>query len=217
MIKKLIMLLVITSFCVLSLTLTAQASPNYSLLKIGSTGSNVIKLQTELDYLGYSVGAADGVYGIKTKAGVIAFQKANSLVADGIVGTNTANALSSAYAKAIINTAKKYIGIPYKWGGESSATGFDCSGFVQYVFAQNGINLPRVSSDQYNIGTSVNLNELVPGDLIFFSLAKNGTVDHVGIFIGNDQFINASTSKGVTVYTIGPYWGSVELGARRVF
>lgn len=217
MTKKLSLLFVITSFFLLSLVLTAQAAPNYALLTTGSTGPNVAKLQTELNYLGYNAGAIDSIFGAKTKAGVVAFQKANSLVADGIVGTNTTKALSSAYAKAIIRTAEKYIGVPYQWGGESPATGFDCSGFVQYVFAQNGINLPRVSSDQYTIGTSVNFNSLQPGDLIFFSTAQNGVVDHVGIYLGNEQFINASSSKGVTIYQIGPYWESVELGARRIF
>lgn len=120
-------------------------------------------------------------------------------------------------ADAIIATAKKYIGVRYLWGGTSPNTGFDCSGFVQYVFAQNGITLPRVSRDQYTVGTPVDFNNLQPGDLVFFSIAKNGVVDHDGIYIGNGQFINSSSSKGVTVYTLGPYWKSVYLGAKRVF
>ncbi len=120
-------------------------------------------------------------------------------------------------ADAIIATAKKYIGVRYLWGGTSPNTGFDCSGFVQYVFAQNGTTLPRVSRDQYTVGTPVDFNNLQPGDLVFFSIAKNGVVDHDGIYIGNGQFINSSSSKGVTVYTLGPYWKSVYLGAKRVF
>lgn len=120
-------------------------------------------------------------------------------------------------ADAIIATAKKYIGVRYLWGGTSPNTGFDCSGFVQYVFAQNGTTLPRVSRDQYTVGTPVDFNNLQPGDLVFFSIAKNGGVDHDGIYIGNGQFINSSSSKGVTVYTLGPYWKSVYLGAKRVF
>lgn len=119
--------------------------------------------------------------------------------------------------KGIIATAEKYMDVPYIWGGESPTTGFDCSGFVQFVFAQNGISLPRVSSEQFTVGTPVSLKDLQPGDLIFFSMENNKTVDHVGIFLGNDQFINASSSKGVTVYPIGPYWESVEFGAKSVF
>ncbi|WP_407310208.1 C40 family peptidase [Desulfosporosinus sp. SB140] len=121
----------------------------------------------------------------------------------------------STQASAIIATAKRYIGVPYLYGGTTPA-GFDCSAFVQYVFAKNGINLPRVSRDQYMIGTSVSYNNLKPGDIVFFSLAKNGIVDHEGIYVGGNQFINAASSKGVTIYTLGPYWQSVYLGAKRV-
>lgn len=118
-------------------------------------------------------------------------------------------------ASAIIATAKQYIGVKYVYGG-TTPSGFDCSGFVQYVFAKHGINLPRVSRDQYKIGTSVSFSNLKAGDLVFFSLAKNGVVDHMGIFVGNGQFINASSSKGVTIYTLGSYWQSVFLGAKRI-
>ncbi|WP_425805003.1 NlpC/P60 family protein [Desulfitobacterium sp. Sab5] len=225
MTKKLALLFALSIFFVLGFSLTAQASLGDTLLKVGSTGPDVVQLQTELNSLGYNVGTADGIFGLKTKAGVIAFQNAKLLSADGIVGPITANALNSAYslklhtnkANAIIDTAKKYIGVPYQWGGESPSTGFDCSGFVQFVFAQNGITLPRVSAEQFKMGTSVELTKIEPGDLIFFSFAKNGTADHVGIYIGDNQFINASSSKGVTIYTIGPYWTSVEIGAKRVF
>ncbi|MDO0822758.1 C40 family peptidase [Desulfosporosinus nitroreducens] len=118
-------------------------------------------------------------------------------------------------ASAIIATGKQYIGVKYVFGGTTPA-GFDCSGFVQYVFAKNGINLPRVSRDQFKIGTSVSFSNLQPGDLVFFSLAKNGVIDHDGIYVGNGQFINASSSKGVTIYTMGTYWKSAYVGAKRV-
>jgi len=225
MTKKFTILFVLATFFVLGLAQTAQASSlGTALLKIGSAGADVVQLQTELNYLGYNVGAIDGYFGVKTQLEVVAFQTAKCLSVDGKVGSITANTLNSSYsaklhtdkANAIIATAEKYIGVPYKWGGESS-TGFDCSGFVQYVFTQNGITLPRVSLDQSTVGTSVNFTNLQAGDLIFFSMENNGTVDHVGIYIGNGQFINASSSLGVTIYPIGPYWESVEFSARRVF
>ena len=118
-------------------------------------------------------------------------------------------------ASAIIATGKKYIGVKYVYGG-TTPSGFDCSGFVQYVFAKNGISLPRVARDQYHVGTSVSFSHLKAGDLVFFSLAKNGNVDHMGIYVGNGQFINASSSKGVTIYSFGPYWKSAYVGAKRV-
>lgn len=121
----------------------------------------------------------------------------------------------SGKVSAIIATSQQYIGVKYVFGGTTPA-GFDCSGFVQYVFAKNGISLPRVSRDQYKIGTFVSFNNLQPGDLVFFSLGKNGVVDHEGIYIGNGQFINAASSKGVTIYTLGTYWKSAYVGAKRV-
>lgn len=118
-------------------------------------------------------------------------------------------------ASAIIATSEQYIGVPYLYGGTTPA-GFDCSGFVQYVFAKNRISLPRVSRDQFQVGTSVSFSNLQPGDLVFFSLAKNGVVDHEGLYVGNNQFINAASSKGVTIYTLGSYWHSSYVGAKRV-
>ena len=118
-------------------------------------------------------------------------------------------------ASAIIATGKQYIGVPYRYGGTTPA-GFDCSGFVQYVFSKNGIGLPRVSRDQFQVGSSVSFSNLQPGDLVFFSLAKNGVVDHEGIYVGNNQFLNAASSRGVTIYSLGSYWQSAYVGAKRV-
>lgn len=129
--------------------------------------------------------------------------------------TTPPSSTQTSKASAIIATAKKYIGVKYVYGG-TSPSGFDCSGFVQYVFAKNGISLPRVSRDQFKAGTSVSFKNLKPGDLVFFSIAKNKVVDHVGIYVGNGQFINASSSKGVTIYPLGPYWQSAFVGGKRV-
>ena len=231
--KKLISLAILGVFLMLAPAQTVQAAVGDTLLKVGTTGSDVVQLQTELNYLGYNVGIVDGIFGSNTQAAVKAFQSAQSLSADGIVGPITGNQLNSLYAtkvsqknnsqsrqekaNAIIATGKKYIGVSYLWGGTSPGTGFDCSGYVQYVFAQNGISLPRVSRDQYSVGASVDFNNLQPGDLVFFSIAGNGKVDHDGIYIGNGQFINSSSSKGVTIYNFGPYWKLVYVGAKRVF
>ncbi len=118
-------------------------------------------------------------------------------------------------AGAIIATAKKYIGVPYVWGG-STPSGFDCSGFVQYVFSAHGIQLPRVSKEQYKVGTKVSKANLKAGDLVFFDTEGNG-VSHLGIYIGNDQFIHASSSKGVTITSLSnTYWSPRYYGAKRI-
>ena len=125
------------------------------------------------------------------------------------------DALNGASAAAIIATAKQYIGVPYVWGG-STPSGFDCSGFVQYVFAKHGITLPRTSRDQYSVGTWVSNSNLQPGDLVFYNTSGSG-VSHLGIYIGNGQFIHASSSKGVMISEMSnSYWSARYYGARRV-
>ena len=129
--------------------------------------------------------------------------------------SSSSSTTQTSKTSAIIATSKQYLGVHYVFGG-TTPSGFDCSGFVQYVFAKNGISLPRVSRDQFKVGTSISYSNLKAGDLVFFSLAKNGVVDHEGIYVGNGQFINASSSKGVTIYTLGSYWQSAYIGAKRV-
>lgn len=118
-------------------------------------------------------------------------------------------------AERIIATAKKYIGVPYLWGG-TTPSGFDCSGFLQYVFRQNGINLLRTSKQQYTMGFGVSKANLQKGDLVFFQTGSNG-ISHVGMYIGNGQFIHASSSNGVTISSLSnSYWVRTYYGARRV-
>lgn len=90
-------------------------------------------------------------------------------------------------AKALITEAQKYLGIPYLWGGTTPA-GFDCSGYMQYIFAAQGINLPRVSQDQESYAEPITIAEIKPGDLVF-NQKSNAT--HVGMYIGNDMYIHA--------------------------
>ncbi|HYD52707.1 MAG TPA: C40 family peptidase [Gemmatimonadaceae bacterium] len=107
---------------------------------------------------------------------------------------------TSAAAARIVNTADDYLGVPYVWGGDTPR-GFDCSGFTKYVFARNGITLPRVSRDQAKVGERVvpSLSALRVGDLLFF--AENySRVDHVAIYIGDDRIIHATSSGGEVRY-----------------
>lgn len=110
------------------------------------------------------------------------------------------------------NVARSLIGTPYAWGGES-VNGFDCSGFIQYIFESQNIKVPRTVSDMWNFASSVE-NPSV-GDLVFYETYKPGP-SHMGIYIGNNKFIHAGTS-GVAVADMGiSYWQTKYLGAKRV-
>ncbi|MBT2699783.1 C40 family peptidase [Bacillus sp. ISL-40] len=99
---------------------------------------------------------------------------------------------NSGSASAMIAYAKQFLGVPYVWGG-STPSGFDCSGFTSYVFRSVGINLPRVSRDQQNVGTRISPSQVQPGDLVF----RGSPAYHVGIYIGGGQYIHAPQTGDV--------------------
>lgn len=96
---------------------------------------------------------------------------------------------------AVVQTALQYMGVPYVYGGNSTTSGIDCSAFVKMVYSQFGVNLPRVSRDQANVGTPVTGDDLQPGDRLYFA-CKHSYVDHCGIYMGNGYFVHASASRG---------------------
>jgi hypothetical protein len=116
----------------------------------------------------------------------------------------------------IVRTAHGFIGVPYRWGGDSEQSGFDCSGLTMVVYRQNGLNLPRVSSRQFQAGRHVRLDSVQKGDLVFFATRRAGQVSHVGVYIGDGKFIHAPASgRNVTIeHLANPYFRSRFVGAR---
>jgi len=114
---------------------------------------------------------------------------------------------------SVVGAAMQYLGIPYKWGGASPETGFDCSGFLMYVYAKVGVSLPHNAAMQYGLGTAVSKDQLEPGDLVFF----NG-LGHNGMYIGGGQFIHAPhTGDVVKISSLSDSWYvSTWVGARRL-
>jgi peptidoglycan endopeptidase LytE len=107
------------------------------------------------------------------------------------------------------------VGIPYRLGG-TSLHGFDCSGFTTYVMGQFGVKLPRISTDQFVVGTAVDRQDLQVGDLLFFDSLRRGKISHVGIYIGNNKMVHSATRE-VDVVDLDWYYKHYKYyGARRV-
>jgi cell wall-associated NlpC family hydrolase len=177
---------------------------------------------------------ADGLYGPVSRRAVRAFQKRKGLLVDGIVGPQTLGALgierraparsgggreaapapaTSSRGARVAQLSRRYLGVPYRWGGSSPSTGFDCSGFVMYLYRKVGVSLPHNAAMQYRYGRAVSRSSLRAGDLVFF----NG-LGHVGIYLGGGRFIHAPSSGDVVkISSLGDSWyRSRWVGARRI-
>ncbi|NLW44190.1 MAG: hypothetical protein GXY92_03275 [Syntrophomonadaceae bacterium] len=119
-------------------------------------------------------------------------------------------------ARAIINHALRCLGAPYRYGG-TTPNGFDCSGFVRYVFNQVDIQLPRSSRDQASVGAHVDKSQLLPADLVFFKTDGSSRINHVGIYLGGNNFVHASRNHGIVITSLDDkYYLKAYCGARRV-
>jgi len=124
-------------------------------------------------------------------------------------------ARTAGVAKGLTRDALRFLGVPYVFGGTSSG-GFDCSGYVQHVFAMVGLHIPRTADAQYYAGSHVAKASMAPGDLVFFQTYEPGP-SHVGIYLGNGRFAHASSSHGVMVSSLSDsYWSARYIGAKRL-
>lgn len=148
-------------------------------------------------------------------------EKAKSILKERKLARERAQSTNSGYtgsasvsSNAIVNKAYQYLGVPYVWGG-TSPSGFDCSGFVQYVFRTQGVSLPRVSRGQASSGSYVSLSNAQPGDIVYFG---QSSVTHVGIYIGNNKMIHApSPGKSVMISDMSWHIRNYRIkGARRI-
>ncbi|MFF2456974.1 NlpC/P60 family protein [Peribacillus simplex] len=220
---------IIASFLVSGLLLSNPLVSNAALgdrtLKSGMTHTEVKQLQEVLKKKEYFKSKNTTTYfGTVTKSAVVKFQKNKGLKADGIVGPNTYKALgvkkqtstvaNSNKSSAVVKEAKKHLNVRYVWGG-TTPKGFDCSGFLKYVFEKSAdVTLPRTVSDIYKKGTKV--SKLQAGDLVFYETYKTGA-SHAGIYIGGNQFIHSSSSNGVSITSMdNSYWKKRYLGAKRM-
>lgn len=203
------------------LSISGMASASF---ERGDDGQEVIDIQKRLAELNYSVSTIDGNFGPETEKAVKQFQLDRGLDADGVLGPATYKALmnreippnrGASQARRMIRVGYSVIGTPYVFGG-TTPYGFDCSGFVQYCARNAGITLPRMADEQYYYGRKISMSQLRAGDLIFFTTYEPGA-SHVGIYLGNGNFLHAGSSTGVTVApAFTGYWGARYYGACRI-
>lgn len=214
-------------FLVLVFCGLVTASPCAEALSLGEgdEGDRVLAIQLRLIDLGYNVPKATGTFDARTTRAVTTFQKHARLGQTGLVDDITwyflmdygrTGRYGPKEVQKLINTATRLIGVPYVFGGETTA-GFDCSAFVQYVFREAGIQLPRTADVQFELGRKVMREDLRPGDIVFFETYEPGA-SHNGIYIGDGRFIGANSGTGVAIAYLGDsYWASHYYGARRLF
>jgi hypothetical protein len=199
-----------------------------------SVVDNAIKLNRSLRRKGlnaYYFAHPSGLYKVRFgdfRSQKAAEKKAKRLVKSGIIDEyyivapeEYAVAKRKTYGKQyvrneIVATAKRFLGIPYAWGGASAKEGFDCSGLTMAVYKLNGLSLPHSSREQYKTGTPVKKSSLQKGDLVFFATTRGRRVSHVGIYSGNNQFIHApGNNKRVRTESLSnSYFRERFVGAR---
>lgn len=116
----------------------------------------------------------------------------------------------------VVNIAEDQLGVPYRFGG-TTPSGFDCSGFVRYVYNKVDVDLPRTSGEQYKVGEKVSKQDLEAGDLVFFANTYKPGISHAGIYIGDNKFISATSSEGIAIDSLSDsYWGPKFVAGKRV-
>ncbi len=173
----------------------------------------------------------DGLYKVRfgrfdTKAAAVRYASANRtkgliddyyIVRPGAAGRQAG--LPAAIRENLVRTARRFIGTPYRWGGASARSGFDCSGLTMTVYRLNGMELPRNSRSQFRAGISIPRRSLQKGDLVFFATDGGNRVSHVGIYSGQGRFIHApGRGKRIRVASLSnSYFRARYKGARRYF
>lgn len=196
-------------------TLNVRSGPGTTYSKVTSLNDNAVVT---------IVGINNGWYKIKTAGGAVGYVSSEYMVtckdSSGSRGDGTtavAVTTNSSLGSQIVSYAKQFLGVPYVYGGNGPSC-FDCSGFTSYVYRHFGYTLNRTASTQLSNGVAVSKSQLQPGDLVFFRYNTSYPASHVGIYIGNGQFIHASTNKymvQIDQLTTGHY-ASVYIAARRI-
>lgn len=196
-------------------TLNVRSGPGTNYDKVATLSDNAVVT---------IVGIDNGWYKIKTSSGTVGYVSSEYMVtckdsagSRGDGTTAVATTSNSSMGQQVVAYAKQFMGVPYVYGG-NGPNSFDCSGFTSYIYRHFGYTLNRTASTQLSNGTAVSKSELQPGDLVFFRYNTSYPASHVGIYIGNGQFIHASTNKyqvQIDQLNTGHY-ANVYIAARRI-
>ena len=196
-------------------TLNVRSGPGTSYDKVATLSDNAVVT---------IVGIDNGWYKIKTSSGTVCYVSSEYMVtckdsagSRGDGTTAVAATSNSSMGQQVVAYAKQFMGVPYVYGG-NGPNSFDCSGFTSYIYRHFGYTLNRTASTQLSNGTAGSKSELQPGDLVFFRYNTSYPASHVGIYIGNGQFIHASTNKyqvQIDQLNTGHY-ANVYIAARRI-
>ncbi len=183
-----------------------------------------VRLRSDASYVAkvlgnYNTGTEMSVIGVKGEWYKVTYKGTTGYVHSDFLTLNEQEFPSPSVSKGqeIVDYAKQFLGVPYVWAG-TSPKGFDCSGLVHYCYKENGYTINRTAASIYSNGVAVDRSELQVGDVICFTNSGYGYIGHVGIYIGDDQFIHASSGKGcVTINSLSErYYNNHYYGARRI-
>lgn len=197
---------------------SSTSSSKIAILKKGTSvqildtvkGWHKVKIGTKIGYVASRF--------VSAKALAVSTLAAKSSRSSNSVALTSVKGLEYSLSDQIVEYSKEFVGVKYVYGG-STPGGFDCSGFIGYVYKKFGIKLNRSAEDLYLNGTRVSKSELQPGDILFFDASSrkaSGIIDHAGIYLGGGNFIHASSSNGeVRIQKLSEYKGTY-IGAKRV-
>lgn len=211
-------------------------------IEYGDYDNDVTLVQEVLLYYGYYHGSVDGIYGSLTEQAIqsikddILSEQDDKATSDRSLAEDVSDQVDVVDDKnekdnevsteskitqleidsadtTILANAKSHLGTPYVWGG-TNPDGFDCSGYIQFIFKEQNITIPRTVSEIWNFSTPVSSPSV--GDLVFFETYRQGP-SHLGLYIGNNEFIHAGTSNGVVINNLDDdYWNSRYIGSKRI-
>ena len=157
----------------------------------------------------------NGIYGYVSSASVVMLPYD---VTSDRPTSRTGPTIAARSGSSLAQYSLNFVGTPYVWGGNDSRAGVDCSGFVKEMYGAIGVHLPRTAAEQVNVGQPIlKLEDLQPGDRLYFWEAKRGKVGHTGIYLGRGYFVPSSRGKGgvATDYLGAPKWLKIVVAARR--